>query len=63
MKDRELIKLYLCIAVGNFEKKADTMTAYLEKMKNKIVYISAINLVMVQRQLRQNIVFFLKGMV
>lgn len=41
MKDRELIKLYLCIAVGNFEKKADTMTAYLEKNeKQNRVYIS-----------------------
>lgn len=41
MKDRELIKLYLCIAVGNFEKKTDTMTAYLEKNeKQNRVYIS-----------------------
>lgn len=41
MKDRELIKLYLCIAVGNFDKKADTMTAYLEKNeKQNRVYIS-----------------------
>lgn len=31
MKQRELRKFYLCIACGKFEKKEDTLTAYLEK--------------------------------
>lgn len=31
MKQRELKKLYLCIACGKFKKKEDTLTAYLEK--------------------------------
>lgn len=31
MKQRELKKFYLCIACGKFEKKADILTAYLEK--------------------------------
>lgn len=42
LKDRELQKLYLCIAVGIFDKKADTLTAYLEKKEDKNkVYISS----------------------
>lgn len=42
LKDRELQKLYLCIAVGIFDKKADTLTAYLEKNEDKNkVYISS----------------------
>lgn len=41
LKDRELQKLYLCIAAGIFEKKSDTLTAYLEKNEDKNkVYIS-----------------------
>lgn len=41
IKDREVIKLYLCIAIGHFEKKQDTLTAYLEKNeKQNRVYIS-----------------------
>lgn len=41
VKDREIEKLYLCIALGTFKKKEDLLTAYLEKNeeKNK-VYIS-----------------------
>lgn len=31
IRDRELVKLYLCIVEGEPPKKADTMTAYLEK--------------------------------
>ena len=41
VKDRELEKLYLCIAVGIFEKKSDMLTGYLEKNeKQNRVYIS-----------------------
>ncbi len=41
MKDRELIKLYLCIAVGSFEKKSGCLTAYLDKNERQNrVYIS-----------------------
>ncbi len=41
VKDRELEKLYLCIAVGIFEKKSDLLTGYLEKNeKQNRVYIS-----------------------
>lgn len=41
LKDRELQKLYLCIAVGIFDKKSDTLTAYLEKNEEQNrVYIS-----------------------
>ncbi len=34
VKDRELQKLYLCVAVGNLPKRSDTVTAYLEKDEN-----------------------------
>ena len=41
LKDRELEKLYLCTAVGIFDKKEDILTAYLEKNENQNrVYIS-----------------------
>ena len=41
VKDRELEKLYLCIAVGILEKKSDLLTGYLEKNeKQNRVYIS-----------------------
>lgn len=41
LKDRELEKLYLCTAVGIFEKKEDLLTDYLEKNeKQNRVYIS-----------------------
>lgn len=41
LKDRELEKLYLCMAVGIFRKKEDLLTAYLEKNeKQNRVYIS-----------------------
>ncbi len=41
LKDRELEKLYLCTAVGIFDKKEDILTAYLEKNeKQNRVYIS-----------------------
>ena len=41
VKDRELNKYYLCIAVGIFEKKSDLLTGYLEKNeKQNKVYIS-----------------------
>ncbi len=41
VKDRELNKYYLCIAVGIFEKKSDLLTGYLEKNeKQNRVYIS-----------------------
>lgn len=41
LKDRELQKLYLCIAVGIFDKKSDTLTAYLEKNEEQNrVYVS-----------------------
>lgn len=35
LKNRELQKLYLCIALGSFEKKNDTLIAYLEKNESK----------------------------
>ncbi len=41
LKDRELEKLYLCTAVGIFEKKEDLLVDYLEKNeKQNRVYIS-----------------------
>ena len=41
LKDRELEKIYLCLAVGSFEKKEALLTAYLEKNeKQNRVYIS-----------------------
>ena len=41
VKDRELNKYYLCIAVGIFERKSDLLTGYLEKNeKQNRVYIS-----------------------
>ncbi len=41
LKDREIEKLYLCIALGIFKKKEDLLTAYLEKNEDKNkVYIS-----------------------
>ncbi len=41
LKDRELEKLYLCTAVGIFDKKEDILNAYLEKNeKQNRVYIS-----------------------
>ena len=41
VKDREIEKLYLCIALGIFKKKEDLLTAYLEKNEDKNkVYIS-----------------------
>ncbi len=41
LKDRELDKLYLCIAVGSLKKKEALLTAYLEKNeKQNRVYIS-----------------------
>lgn len=40
MKNRELKKLYLCIAFSKFNKKSDVLTAYLEKNeKQNRVYI------------------------
>ncbi len=38
IKDRELNKIYLCIAHGHFAKKQDTLAAYLKKdeKKNKV---------------------------
>ncbi|MGN0469392.1 MAG: RluA family pseudouridine synthase [Acutalibacteraceae bacterium] len=40
LKDRELEKLYLCIAVGIFEKKSATLSDYLEKNeKQNRVYV------------------------
>ncbi|MGN1081748.1 MAG: RluA family pseudouridine synthase, partial [Acutalibacteraceae bacterium] len=38
IKNRELTKKYLCLVHGIFEKKSDTLTAYLEKneTKNKV---------------------------
>lgn len=41
LKDREIEKLYLCMAVGIFKKKEALLTAYLEKNeKQNRVYIS-----------------------
>ncbi len=41
LKDRELEKLYLCTAVGIFDKKEDLLTGYLEKNeKQNRVYIT-----------------------
>ena len=41
VKDREISKYYLCIALGIFEKKSDLLTGYLEKNeKQNKVYIS-----------------------
>ena len=41
VKDRELNKYYLCIALGIFEKKSDLLTGYLEKNESQNrVYIS-----------------------
>lgn len=41
LKDRELQKLYLCIALGKFSKKSDLLIDYLEKNESKNqVYIS-----------------------
>lgn len=40
VKDREMIKLYLCVACGIFEKKQDELTGFLFKdEKEKRVYI------------------------
>lgn len=40
VKDRELKKLYLCIAVGKFDKKGDELVGYLFKdEKEKRVYV------------------------
>lgn len=40
VKDREIEKLYLCIACGKFEKKADVLKGYLFKdEKKKRVYV------------------------
>lgn len=42
LKDRELEKLYLCIAVGKLPKKSDLLVDYLEKNeKQNRVYISS----------------------
>ncbi len=42
LRDRELVKLYLCTAVGTFEKKEALLIAYLEKNeKQNRVYISS----------------------
>ncbi len=35
IKDRELVKLYLCVISGSMEKPSGTMTAYLEKIENE----------------------------
>lgn len=39
IRDRELVKLYLCLVQGSLPKKQDTMTAYLEKLpdENRVV--------------------------
>ena len=39
IRDRELVKLYLCVVQGILPKKQDTMTAYLEKLseENRVV--------------------------
>lgn len=39
IRDRELVKLYLCLVQGRPEKPADTLTAYLEKLpdENRVV--------------------------
>ena len=40
VKNREMKKIYLCIAVGSFEKKEDTLTGFLFKdEKEKRVYV------------------------
>ena len=41
VRDRELVKLYLCIACGHMEKREATLTGYLEKNESQNrVYIS-----------------------
>lgn len=35
IKDRELVKLYLCVISGKPDKQSDTMTAYLQKLENE----------------------------
>lgn len=37
--DRELVKLYLCVASGKLEKDADLMTAYLEKKSDENIVV------------------------
>ncbi len=39
IRDRELVKLYLCVVEGTLPKKRDTLTAYLEKLpeENRVV--------------------------
>lgn len=39
IRDRELVKLYLCLVQGTLPKKQDTMTAYLEKLpdENRVI--------------------------
>ena len=39
IRDRELVKLYLCVVQGELPKRADTLTAYLEKLsdENRVV--------------------------
>lgn len=39
IRDRELVKLYLCVVQGQLTKKQDTLTAYLEKLpeENRVV--------------------------
>lgn len=35
IRDRELVKLYLCVVQGELPKRADTLTAYLEKLSDE----------------------------
>lgn len=35
IRDRELVKLYLCVVQGRLPKKQDTLTAYLEKLQDE----------------------------
>ena len=39
IRDRELVKLYLCLVQGTLAKKTDTLTAYLEKLpdENRVI--------------------------
>lgn len=39
IRDRELVKLYLCLVQGTLSRKQDTMTAYLEKLpdENRVI--------------------------
>ena len=58
LKDRELEKFYLCIAVGIFKQKSALLTDYLEKNENpKTVFTSQKSPLPIQKLSKQNTLF------